>query len=86
METVTPKDIAQDIIKNHLVVWVNGSAEIGPRALGNRSLLADPRLMEAKDKLNMIKNVNGGALLLQLLWTIMVKNIFCNTVFHQICC
>ena len=55
METVTPKDIAQDIIKNHLVVWVNGSAEIGPRALGNRSLLADPRLMEAKDKLNMIK-------------------------------
>ena len=33
----------------------NGRAEFGPRALGNRSLLADPRGAEVKDKVNQIK-------------------------------
>lgn len=32
-----------------------GRAEFGPRALGNRSLLADPRFPEMKDKVNEIK-------------------------------
>ena len=34
----------------------NGRAEFGPRALGNRSLLADPRGSDMKDKVNTIKN------------------------------
>lgn len=55
IESVTPSDIAKDIIEKHLIIWVNGPAEIGPRALGNRSLLADPRTLDAKDKLNLIK-------------------------------
>lgn len=33
----------------------NGPAEFGPRALGNRSLLADPRSKEVKDRVNEIK-------------------------------
>ena len=33
----------------------NGRAEYGPRALGNRSLLADPRGLDVKNKVNMIK-------------------------------
>jgi carbamoyltransferase len=33
----------------------SGKAEFGPRALGNRSLLADPRGKEIKDKVNEIK-------------------------------
>lgn len=33
----------------------NGKAEFGPRALGNRSLMADPRGNEIKDKVNAIK-------------------------------
>ena len=33
----------------------NGRAEYGPRALGNRSLLADPRKKDIKDKINNIK-------------------------------
>ena len=33
----------------------NGRAEYGPRALGNRSLLADPRCSNIKDKINKIK-------------------------------
>ncbi|MCJ2092833.1 carbamoyltransferase [Methylobacterium sp. J-072] len=35
-----------------LVGWVQGRAEFGPRALGNRSILADPRPQGAKDALN----------------------------------
>jgi len=34
---------------------VNGRAEFGPRALGNRSLLADPRPLNMKDRINDIK-------------------------------
>lgn len=33
----------------------NGNAEIGPRALGNRSLLADPRGVDVRDRVNTIK-------------------------------
>lgn len=45
---------AKDITENP-VIWVNGKAEIGPRALGARSLIADPRQTEMKDRLNQIK-------------------------------
>lgn len=38
------------------VAWVSGAAEIGPRALGHRSLLADPRDLAAKDRLNQMKD------------------------------
>ncbi|GKU80240.1 carbamoyltransferase C-terminal domain-containing protein [Paenibacillus sp. L3-i20] len=37
------------------ICWFNNRSEVGPRALGNRSLLADPRNPEAKHKLNIIK-------------------------------
>ena len=35
-----------------IVGWFNGRAEIGPRALGARSILADPRRAEMKDIVN----------------------------------
>jgi carbamoyltransferase len=38
-----------------LVGVANGRAEYGPRALGNRSLFADPRGPEMKDKVNAVK-------------------------------
>lgn len=38
-----------------IVGVANGRTEFGPRALGNRSLLADPRGIEIKDKVNEIK-------------------------------
>jgi carbamoyltransferase len=38
-----------------IVGVASGRAEFGPRALGNRSLLADPRGQEIKDKVNEIK-------------------------------
>ena len=38
-----------------MVGVANGRAEFGPRALGNRTLFADPRGNEVKDKVNEIK-------------------------------
>ncbi len=35
-----------------LVGWARGRAEFGPRALGNRSILADPRPADTKDRVN----------------------------------
>lgn len=43
-----------------VVAWVQGAAEFGPRALGNRSILADPRPAENRDRINrLIKNREG---------------------------
>jgi carbamoyltransferase len=36
----------------HVLGWFQGRSEFGPRALGNRSILADPRRAEMKDKVN----------------------------------
>jgi carbamoyltransferase len=40
---------------NRIVGVASGRAEFGPRALGNRSLLADPRGIHIKDQVNEIK-------------------------------
>jgi carbamoyltransferase len=44
--------VALDIADGRIVGWYQGRFEMGPRALGNRSLLADPRRVEMKDILN----------------------------------
>jgi carbamoyltransferase len=36
----------------HVVGWFQGGAEFGPRALGHRSILCDPRMPDAKERLN----------------------------------
>ncbi|MFN0148423.1 MAG: carbamoyltransferase [Dehalococcoidia bacterium] len=43
---------AQLIADGHIVGWFQGRMEFGPRALGNRSILADPRRAEMKDRVN----------------------------------
>lgn len=45
----------QQLLQNGLVGVASGRAEFGPRALGNRSLLADPRKVDIKDRVNDIK-------------------------------
>jgi hydroxymethyl cephem carbamoyltransferase len=47
--------IAAAIARGAVVAWVQGRWEIGPRALGNRSLLAEPYSVTTKHKLNEIK-------------------------------
>jgi len=49
------KKLLRELKKNGIVGVANGPAEYGPRALGNRSLLADPRTIENKKKVNEIK-------------------------------
>lgn len=44
----------QDIIEGP-VVWMEGRAEIGPRALGHRSIIASPADIKIKDQMNTIK-------------------------------
>jgi carbamoyltransferase len=44
--------VAAYLAQGYIVGWVQGRAEFGPRALGNRSILADPRDPKMKDKLN----------------------------------
>ena len=48
-------DIVNGILKDGIVAVASGRAEYGPRALGNRSILADPRDSNIKDKVNAIK-------------------------------
>ena len=48
-------DIIAELLVRKIVGVASGRAEFGPRALGNRSLLADPRGSEIKDKVNEIK-------------------------------
>ena len=43
---------AKSIAEGKIIGWFQGRSECGPRALGNRSLLADPRKKEMKDIVN----------------------------------
>jgi carbamoyltransferase len=49
------QQIVDGILKDGIVAVATGRAEYGPRALGNRSILADPRDPLIKDKVNLIK-------------------------------
>lgn len=49
------KNAIQDLITKKITAVAVGRAEFGPRALGNRSLLADPRDPNIKDIVNKIK-------------------------------
>ncbi len=43
---------AVKIAENKIIGWFQGRSEFGPRALGNRSILANPQVAEMKDKIN----------------------------------
>lgn len=43
------------IADGRVVAWMQGRAELGPRALGHRSILADPRVRAHVDRLNRVK-------------------------------
>lgn len=49
--------LAHEIANGKIVAWCNGRSEYGPRALGNRSILADPRVACNHNRINtQIKN------------------------------
>jgi len=45
---------AELLEKQNIIGWFQGRMECGPRALGNRSILADPRDVKMKDKINIL--------------------------------
>ncbi|MDO8524848.1 MAG: carbamoyltransferase C-terminal domain-containing protein [bacterium] len=53
------KDIADTaahlISSGKIIGWFQGKCEIGPRALGNRSIIANPHTVETRDRVNIIK-------------------------------
>ena len=53
---VNSTDVISDAVDllcdGKIIGWFDGGSELGPRALGQRSILCDPRLPEAKDTLN----------------------------------
>lgn len=46
------EEVAQMIVDGKIIGWFDGAMEFGPRALGHRSILADPRKKEVNDELN----------------------------------
>lgn len=56
LEWTCPDDIVQTVAKllatEATVGWFQGRMEFGPRALGNRSILADPRVASSRDRIN----------------------------------
>jgi carbamoyltransferase len=47
-------EAARLLAEGKVVGWIQGRAEFGPRALGNRSILADPRRPDVKEQINSI--------------------------------
>jgi carbamoyltransferase len=48
-------EVVDLVVKGHVVAWYQGRAELGPRALGNRSIIADPRRRDMWGVVNRIK-------------------------------
>jgi carbamoyltransferase len=49
-------EVASLLKDGNIIGVLRGNSEVGPRALGNRSILCDPSFLGMKDKLNKIKN------------------------------
>lgn len=54
-KTVSYSDVAQLIANKNIVALFQGRSEAGPRALGNRSILYDPRDINGKEFVNTVK-------------------------------
>jgi carbamoyltransferase len=54
IEEVTPADVAANVESGVIIGTFQGRIESGPRALGNRSVIADPRQVEMKDRINLL--------------------------------
>jgi carbamoyltransferase len=49
------EDVAEELAAGRVVGWFQGRMELGPRALGQRSIIADPRTVAMRDRVNRIK-------------------------------
>ncbi len=54
------REVAKRLDRGDIVGWFQGRMEYGPRALGNRSILADPRDPAMRDKINALVKKREG--------------------------
>ena len=54
------KRTAQLLDQGHILSWFQGRMEFGPRALGNRSIIADPRPADMRNRVNMLIKKREG--------------------------
>lgn len=52
---VTKEDIVDMLMQENIICMYQGRSEAGPRALGNRSIIFDPRVKNGKDIVNEVK-------------------------------
>lgn len=52
--------VVDRLVEGKIVAWFQGGMEFGPRALGCRSILADPRLPDMRDRINAIVKKREG--------------------------
>jgi glycosyltransferase involved in cell wall biosynthesis len=71
------------VVKGHVVTWYQGRAELGPRALGNRSIIADPRKKDMWSIVNKIKGREWWRPLAPSLLEEDVGKYFIDPVPHQ---
>ena len=71
------------VVKGNVVAWYQGRAELGPRALGNRSIIADPR---KKDMWSIVNKIKGREWWRPLAPSLLEENVgkyFIDPVPHQ---
>jgi carbamoyltransferase len=82
VEFTRPDDIADAVAAvladNGVVAWFQGRSEFGPRALGHRSLLADPRHPGNLEKLNDIKGREQFRPVAPMVLAARASEIFCD--------
>jgi carbamoyltransferase len=59
-EKVCLEVVAKRLAKGQVAGWIQGRSEFGPRALGNRSIIADPRPSSHKDRINALVKKREG--------------------------
>ncbi|MDE1152356.1 MAG: carbamoyltransferase C-terminal domain-containing protein [Micavibrio sp.] len=86
----TPETIAADFLsRNKVIAWFQGRMEMGARALGNRSVLADPREESNKIRVNAIKGREqwrpfSPSVLAEDMAEIFDENIQCPYMMHTL--
>jgi carbamoyltransferase len=70
--------VAEALATNGVVAWFQGRSEFGPRALGHRSLLADPRHPANLEKLNDIKGREQFRPVAPMVLAERAEEIFCD--------
>jgi len=80
-------DVSRLISEGNVVGWFQGRMEYGPRALGNRSILGDPRQPDMQKRLNLkIKYREGFRPFHLLFWKSATVSFLNLTDLHPICC